>query len=74
MQDLQRVLISRDVQLVARAAGESATPIRANLGCDLEGAQKAERATRDSRIGDIEMNGHLSASSEMDAPRRVEEP
>ena len=74
VQDLERALVSGDVQLVARRTVERTALVRADLGCDSECAQKAECASRDSRVGDVEMDRDRAASPQMDAAGRVEEP
>ncbi len=62
MQNLEGALVPGDVQLIARRTVECAALIRADLGCDAECSQQAERASRDGRIGHVEMDGDLAAS------------
>lgn len=73
MQDLERPFVAGDVELIARAALEGPAAVRPDLGVDAEGTQEAESATRDRRVGDVEMHRDLAAPSQMDTARRVEE-
>jgi hypothetical protein len=74
VEDLEGALVPGDVELIARRAAECTAPVRADLRCDSECAQQAERASRDGRVGHVEMDGNLTAAPEVDAARRVEEP
>ena len=74
VQDLNRVLVAGDVQLVARPSLERATAVRPDLGGDAEPAQEAERAACDGRVSDVEMDRDLSAAFQVNAAGRVKEP
>ena len=74
MQDAQRDLPSLDVQLVARRPCERTLPVRAELRVDADVAQQAERASRDGRVAQVEVEGDLAAAAEVEPSRRVEEP
>ncbi len=74
VEDLEGALVPGDVELIARRAAECTAPVRADLGCDSECAQQAERASRDGRVGHVEMDGNLAAAPEVDTAGRVEEP
>ena len=73
VQDLERALVACDMQLIARRTVEGTALIRADLGCDAECAQQAERASRNGRVGHVEMDRDLAASPQVDAAGRVEE-
>lgn len=73
MQHLQRVLVSGNVELVARGAVERAPLVRADLGRYAKRAEQAERAPRDRGLRDVEMDGDLPPSAQVDAAGRVEE-
>ena len=74
MEYLERTIVSGDVQLIPRASIEGVSRVRPNLGHDAEGTQQAERSARDRRIADVEMDGDLTATPQVHAPRRMEEP
>ena len=71
---LQCAIVSSNVQLIPRAAGEGVACVRPDLGHDVERAQQTESATRDRRVADVEMYGDLAAALQVHAARRVEEP
>jgi hypothetical protein len=74
VQNLERPVVSGDVQLVAGPPVEGASPVGANLGGDAERAQEAEGAPRDGGVDDVEVNRHLPAALEVLAARGVEQP
>ena len=74
MEYLERTIVSSDVQLIPRASIEGVSRVRPNLGHDAEGTQQAERSARDRRIADVEMDGDLTATPQVHAPGRMEEP
>jgi hypothetical protein len=74
VQHLQRPLVARDVQLVTRRPVEGAAAVRPDLGGDAEAAKEGERAARDGRLGDVEVDGDLAASTQVDATGDVEKP
>jgi hypothetical protein len=73
VQDLQRVLVACDVELVARSTLEGSTLVGADLRCDTERTQQAESAAGHGRVGDVEMDGDLPTPAEMDAAGRMQE-
>src|SRR5262245_55872738 len=73
MQDLQRMLVARDVKLVAGPTVERAALVRADLRCDAESAQQAEGAARDRGISDVEVNRNLTAAAQVDTAGRMKE-
>jgi len=73
VQHLKRALVAGDVKLVPRAAFESASPVGSDLRRDAERAQKAEGTARDRGMGDVEVDGNLSASFEVNAARGMKE-
>jgi hypothetical protein len=74
VENLQRMFVAGDVELVARAAFKGATPVGTNLRADSEDSEEAECAPRHRGIGHVQMDGHLTASFEVDASCRMEEP
>ena len=62
------------MQLVARRARERVLLVRADLRLDLERAQERERAPRDRRARQVEMQRDLAAPAQMHAAGDVEEP
>jgi len=74
VQHLKRVLVTGDVQLVARPSVECAPAVRPDLGGDAERAQEAEGAACHGRIGDVEVDRDLSATLQVNAAGRVKEP
>jgi len=70
----QRSLAPCGVELVSHSAFEGPTPVGADLRRDAERPQQAERSTRDGRICDVEVDRDLSATFEMLAACRMEEP
>src|SRR5204863_5976390 len=73
VQDLQGVLVSCDVELIAHRTVEGTALVGADLGRDAEAAQQAEGAPRDGGVRNVEMHGDLPAALEVDAAGRVEE-
>jgi hypothetical protein len=74
VQDLERALVARDVELVPHAALERPAAVGPDLRRDAEAAQEAERTPGDRRIREIQVNRHLSAAAKVLAARGVEEP
>ncbi len=74
MQYLERAFGAVDVQLVARAGLEGAAPVGSDLRRDTERAQKTEGATRDRRVGDVEVNRDFAAPFEVHAAGGMKEP
>jgi hypothetical protein len=74
VQNLERVLVSGDMELVARGPVESPPPVRADLGRDAEPSQQAEGTANDGGVGDVEVEGDLAATPQVDAARGVEQP
>src|SRR5712692_10725375 len=74
VQDLQSVLVTGDVQLVARPSLERAAAVRSELRGNAKPAQKAERAASDGRVGDVEVDRDLAAAFQVNAAGRVKEP
>jgi hypothetical protein len=72
VQHLERAAGPGDLQLVASCALECAPAIGADLRAHAEGAKEPESAARDGRVGDIELDGHLSATSQVDTAGGVE--
>ena len=73
MKYLQGPLVAGDMQLVAGRAVERTSLVGADLGRDAEGAEQAERSPRDRRVSEVEMDGNLASSTEVDAAGRVKE-
>jgi hypothetical protein len=61
------------VQLVARGPVERPPAVRADLALDAEIAQKRERAAGDGWRGDVEVEGELAVTPEMEAAGGMEE-
>lgn len=74
MQNLERPFVAGDMELIAGAALERAAAVCPDLGIDAERPQQAECAPRNRRIGDVEMDRHLTAPPQVDASGRMEEP
>jgi hypothetical protein len=74
VEDLQRAIVSGDVQLVPRAPVEGVPRVRPDLGRDAERAQKAEGSASDRRVNDIEMHRDLAAALQVHASRGVKKP
>ena len=72
-QHAERVLVTVDVQLVARCALERTPPVRADLGANPGGAQKGERAPRCCATPEVEMERPGSCAAQVQAARGVEE-
>jgi hypothetical protein len=73
VQDLQRVLVTGDVELVARSTVEGAPLVGADLRRDAERTQEAEGAARDRRVGDVEMDRDLTAAAQVNAAGGVKQ-
>jgi hypothetical protein len=74
VQDLQRAFVPGDVQLIPRTAFERSTAVGAYLRRDPEGAEEGKGATCDRGVRDVEMDGNLAATFQVDAAGRVKEP
>lgn len=73
MQDLQRALVSVDMQLVPRRPVECPSPVRTDLRRNPERAEEAERATRHRRVGNVEVDRYFAAPLQVDAAGAVEQ-
>jgi hypothetical protein len=73
VQNLQGVLVSGDVKLVPSRAVESTALVRADLGRDAEAAKEAEGTPGHGRARNVDVDGDLSATPEVDAPSAVKE-
>ncbi len=62
VQNLQRPVVSGDVQLVAGSTVEGASAVGANLGGDAECPQEAEGAPRHGGVDDVEVDRDLAAA------------
>ena len=69
VEDLERVILTRHVQLVPRRAVERAALIGADLRRDAEVAQQREGTARDARACDVEVQRNLATAAEVHAPR-----
>ena len=74
VQNLQRPVVSGDVQLVAGSPVEGASPVGADLGGDAERPQEAEGAPRHGGVDDVEVNRDLAAALQVLAARGVKQP
>jgi hypothetical protein len=74
VQNLERVLVAADMELVASRPIKSPPLVRADLGRDAEPSQQAEGTANDGGVGDVEVEGDLAATSQVDAARGVEQP
>jgi hypothetical protein len=73
VQHLNGAFVSLDVQLISRAAVERPPAIRSDLRGYAEAPQQTEGSTSHRGIGDVQMNGNLTASPQVDASGRMEE-
>ncbi len=74
VQNLERALVAGNMELVARRPIEGPPLVRADLGRDSEPSQQAEGTPHDGGVGDVEVEGDLAATSQVDAARGVEQP
>ena len=74
VEDLKRAVVSCHMELVAGPALERAAPVGPDLRSNPESPQQTEGAAGNRRVGDVEVNGDLTSSLEVHAPRRMEEP
>jgi hypothetical protein len=73
VQYLKRAFVPFDMQLVTRPPVEGTAAVRPDLRGDAEAAEQAERAARDCRFRQIQVNGNFAPPLQVDAARRVEE-
>jgi hypothetical protein len=73
MQCLVGVRGAVDVKLVAGRTVEGVLLVRPDLRLDIEGAQECERATRNCRAGEIEVQRNLATTPQVHASGNVEE-
>ena len=69
----QRRRAAGHVQLESRRPVERVPFVRPDLGVDPERAQQCERAARDRRRRQVEMQRHLPPTAEVQVPRRMEQ-
>ena len=74
VQNLDGVLVTVDVELVTRPAVEGAALVRPDLGRDTEAAQQAEGPPGNGRLRHVQVDGNLTAATQVDAAGGVEEP
>src|SRR5262249_1374303 len=63
-----------DDDLVASRTGDGTLRVRPEVRLDAEVGEQPERAPRDDRLGDVEVEKELSPPAKVQAPGRVEEP
>src|SRR5436190_15274049 len=73
VQHLERVIVTGDVELVARRALERVLPVGADLGPDAEVAEQAERAAGNGGARHVQVDRDLPAAAEVHAAGRVEQ-
>ena len=73
VQHLERVIVTGDVELVARRALERVLPVGADLGRDAEVAEQAERAAGNCGARHVQVDRDLPAAAEVHAAGRVEQ-
>jgi hypothetical protein len=72
-EDVKRVIVTCDVQLVARRAIECATPVRSDLRAQSAVAQQCESPSSGRSAPEVEMQRPVPPGSEMKTPGRMEE-